>query len=504
MAEPIVFDISDAASDFLDTTGSVYLNAGTVVINNTSTKTSIDLFEGTGSRTATHFVMNGGDIRDWTYNAATGVLTQSTLAESEWNGTAWTNGNPASTAVKAVIRSAGCTLSGNLSDGASITLTDGGVWDITAHTNMFNTQGRASVEFRMDGGTLSIDESYFLGTDSNSSAIHFDISGGKITAAGDNAGLSLRKNASMNVYGDADINVGRIHVGVSGGHSQARFYGDSTTKVVNLDCAYNDASTVGYLTVEENATLRIQNVRAMDGHGNKGSLNFNVVGGNTFVTTMNLGVENATDVLMQTGGRLNVGTLNITGTGDAVTLSGGSLAVNTLNATGAFAFTGGTLNVGTYNGNLVNEGGTLDIVTLDTLTYETEAYAIFSDEIGTTTINGTYTQGENGILKIQFDGTESDQLLATSLTLGGTLLLEMLNEPTTPTSYKIFGDNPTIIGDFASVLGSGNLASWSFDSLTGTVNYLPSSYVPEPASGVLLLLGWWGWSFSRKKLRAVR
>ena len=98
---------------------------------------------------------------------------------------------------------------------------------------------------------------------------------------------------------------------------------------------------------------------------------------------------------LETGGRFVGPTVHLAGTVNLNT--GGTLVANTINHTngGIFNFTGGTLSVETFNGNIVSTGGAL----------RPGGTPGDADTIGTTTINGDYTQNAAALLAL---GTKSD------------------------------------------------------------------------------------------------
>lgn len=134
-----------------------------------------------------------------------------------------------------------------------------------------------------------------------------------------------------------------------------------------------------------------------------------------------IGSLSGTGTFTQTGGVNNVGELTIgelpfisdSGGNGTYNLQGGKLqagTIDTVNAgTANFNFTGGTLAVGTFIGNLANNGGTLAP----------------GASPGTTLVQGDYTQGATGILSIELGGTGTGQFDVLQVTgtaaLGGTL-----------------------------------------------------------------------------------
>jgi len=143
------------------------------------------------------------------------------------------------------------------------------------------------------------------------------------------------------------------------------------------------------------------------------------------------------ELTLSNGGSVNVGDTLKVGNPGTVNLTGGTLTADTIDHTdgGAFNFTGGRLDVGTFYGNLVNNGGTL---------------APGGTSPGLTIIEGDYTQVVGATMEIEIGGlaagSEFDQVVVTGpVDLAG------------------------------PVIGSHVLAS--------------QGPVPEPASATILLLG---------------
>jgi hypothetical protein len=154
-----------------------------------------------------------------------------------------------------------------------------------------------------------------------------------------------------------------------------------------------------------------------------------------------------------------------------VNLSGGTIVAGTVVHThgGRFNFTGGTLHVETFDGNLVNSGGTLAP----------------GSSAGLTTITGDYTQDANSILEIEIGGTDAndyDVLAVAGLaTLAGTLDVSLIDgfEPNWGDTFDVVSaasiledglalDDPT--GQFAWRLEAGSTILRLTYGLMGDVN----------------------------------
>jgi hypothetical protein len=138
---------------------------------------------------------------------------------------------------------------------------------------------------------------------------------------------------------------------------------------------------------------------------------------------------------------------------DVLKLEGGTLSsaeIKFQSFGGQFNWTSGTLHVGTYNGNLSNPGGTLAP----------------GQSAGSTTVNGTYTQGPAATLEIEIGGltagAQHDVVSITgNATLGGELHLSMLGDyvPYTTDSFTILASGGTLSGTFSNAAPLERLAA---------------------------------------------
>lgn len=204
----------------------------------------------------------------------------------------------------------------------------------------------------------------------------------------------------------------------------------------------------------------------------------------------------------QTGGTHTVsGTMTLAtnpGSGGTYTLSAGKLdAANIIvNAGGTFNFNGGTLAVGTFIGNLTNDGGKLAP----------------GNSPGTTNITGDYTQSAAGTYAVELSGllagTEYDQLnVSGTATLGGTLNVSLFDTGGGPFTPHLGDSFDILTADLIQgSFGSLSLAAldpglkWDISYLTdaiGTTDVVRLSVaaVPVPpaawlfGSGLLGLIG---------------
>ena len=156
-----------------------------------------------------------------------------------------------------------------------------------------------------------------------------------------------------------------------------------------------------------------------------------------------------------------------------------------INNFGSFFFTGGTLNVDTFNGDLANTGGTLGP----------------GHSPGTTTINGDYSQDASSTLLIEIEGliagAEYDVINVT-----GTATLDGVLDFYLDYSGLVLGDSFDILsaevinGTFASITDQQINTNWIWeldynldpsgtDILTARVTAVP---IPEPTTLLLAIL----------------
>ena len=158
---------------------------------------------------------------------------------------------------------------------------------------------------------------------------------------------------------------------------------------------------------------------------------------------------------IQSGATVNVAQETALFPGATLKLEGGTLDTQSVSfqGGGAFAWTGGTLHVGTFNGNLVNQGGKLAP----------------GHSPGATTVSGNYTQNA-GTLEIEIGGTSAgqfDKLIVTgTATLGGALNLAVINGfvPQAGNSFDIL-DWSTRSGTFATLNLPGGGLTWNTSQL---------------------------------------
>jgi T5SS/PEP-CTERM-associated repeat protein len=158
---------------------------------------------------------------------------------------------------------------------------------------------------------------------------------------------------------------------------------------------------------------------------------------------------------IQSGATLSVSQETALFPGATLKLEGGTLDTQSVSfqGGGAFTWTGGTLHVGTFNGNLVNQGGKLAP----------------GHSPGTTTVSGNYTQNA-GTLEIEIGGTsagQADKLIITgTATLGGALNVAVINGfvPQAGNSFDLL-DWATRSGTFATLNLPGGGLTWNTSQL---------------------------------------
>lgn len=435
----------------------------------------------------------------------------------------------------------------------------GGTHTVSSNLTLGANSGSIGI-YELSGGTLTVNGSILNGAGIN--AFHYkggtlNVGGGNGSIAVD----SFYLGTSYTLSGTAalttgDSMVGGIITGGAGVLTQSGGTHSSTVSVIGSSIGgsgtYNHsggAHTATYLTVGDDVggvgaynlsgtgTLASQ-LTVVGNYGGTGSFsqasgthtltagfaNGLVVGthaggngsytlsGNGVLTSdwERVGYNQGTGVLTQSGGTNTVNNLllgdngGVSGFGGDGTynLQGGQLIAGVIDAVtdgnATFNFTGGTLAVGTFIGNLVNNGGILAP----------------GASPGTTVVQGDYSQGAAGALSIELGGTGAglfDVLQVTgTATLAGDLDVMLWNG-----FSAVAGDSFDIVS--ATNLSGGfdalNLATlgaglvWNVDylydqDLAGT-DYVRLSVqaVPEAETYAMMLagLGLVGWAAKRHK-----
>lgn len=332
--------------------------------------------------------------------------------------------------------------------------------------------------YNLQGGTLTVSGSELIGSYGGTGS--FTQSGGTHTASYIDMALSNSNTGTYNLRGGT-LNAN----GMSGGPGISTLRIDGGTLNIasggGIDVDNLYVGTTGYSgSYTLSASHHITATNEIIGQGGIGSLT--QTGGTQLVTNLSLGT-------------------GVNGNG-AYNMQGGSLSaatIDTMNAgTASFNFTGGTLAVGTFIGNLTNNGGILAP----------------GASPGTTMVQGDYTQGATGALSIELGGTGAGlfDVLAVSgtVTLAGTLDAVFWNgfNATAGDSFNIVSAT-NLLGGFDTLnlatLGAGlawNVAYLYDQDVAGT-DYLRLSVqaVPEAETYAMMLagLGLVGWAARCRK-----
>lgn len=420
------------------------------------------------------------------------------IGYSGYNGTvnhsAGTNGSATATYLISIGHGAGRTGSYNLSGtgvvnaGNTMYVGENGIGNfnqtggsVTVPTAlMIGALTGSSGSYNLQSGTLSVTSALVSSTEyiGYQGAGSFTQSGGTHTAENMGMGANAGSSGTYNLRGGT-LNVdGYIWHG--SGTSTLRIDGGVlNVAAVNVDNLYvGTTSYSGSYTLT--ASRSITATSEIIGQGGVGTL------------TQTGGIHSVT-------GTLSIGT-GLSGNG-AFYMQGGTLTAGTIDAVNAgvsnFNFTGGTLAVGTFIGNLVNNGGILAP----------------GASPGTTVVQGDYTQGAAGVLNIELGGTGAglfDVLQVTgTATLGGELEVLFWNgfSAAAGDSFDVVSAT-NLLGGFDTLslatLGAGLV--WDVDylydqDLAGT-DYVRLSVqaVPEAETWAMMLagLGLVGWVARRR------
>ena len=236
--------------------------------------------------------------------------------------------------------------------------------------------------YTLSGGSLSVDPSAVFGLNvgygGNGSFIQ---NGGSFSSGELWIGHGVSSTGSYNLSaGDMTVTTEYIGYGQSGGGA-GTFTQSGGTHTVN-GSLYVGIS--GDYALTGNGTYTLSGTGALSantlGVGWRGIGTFNQTGGTSTVGTLSLGDDysGGQGTYNLQGGQLNAGQINVINANSGI-----------IPSVAVFNFTGGTLAVGTFIGNLANNGGTLAP----------------GASPGTTLVQGDYTQGETGKLSIELGGT---------------------------------------------------------------------------------------------------
>lgn len=197
-------------------------------------------------------------------------------------------------------------------------------------------------------------------------------------------------------------------------------------------------------------------------------------------------------------GHISVGgTLKIWGTG-TLQLDGGTIQAAMMDHTsgGRFNFLGGILDVGIFEGNLVQDGGTMVIGSSPGITHVTKNY---NQRDGAIEIEIFSDAGGSPVA-----GTDFDQLFADSMHLSGTLELVAAPgySPALGNTFTILDTNSGVWGEFSAVRNVELPGGLTFDVIYGANEVtLAVIMVPEPLSWMPIVVGLLGVSQRRRRQR---
>jgi hypothetical protein len=351
------------------------------------------------------------------------------------------------------------------------------------------TSGNAT--YTLSGGTLMQD------TVDPENAINWNNIGTSGTAVFNLSGTGL---ASFN---------GRTHLGQAAGGNGTVNQTGGTFEVRNHELILGDTGTGTYNISA--GTVRTMGGRPINvGHWNDSVGNLNVSGTGLVESGGDMNVGNgdttvgvtaiARGTVTQTGGTVRIGTggagnLNIANDLEAVgvyNLQGGTLDLtggnlNRGQGTATFSMTGGVLTgVGNIAGNsadstFTQQGGTLEVGGVP-------------GAGGASTINGNYSLGATGVLRLELSSASADQLTVNgTVTLGGQLNLQQTGALANGSSFIILANDGVdpVVGFFSN---APNGVPFSQGGNTYTVRYNAGDgndivLVPEPSAFLALVGG---------------
>ena len=311
-------------------------------------------------------------------------------------------------------------------------------------TGIFRKFGAGTMKFT---GDVDVD---IMTVDGGSA--HFN--GGSLTTA-ENLVVGLSSTAAVTIDNGATVNAGDFAiVGVRDNSDGTLIVdGDGTTlNAANVLRAGNTQNSVGTIEIRNGADVIAGIVDIAPFGSSSGTL---IVDGDGTTLTATNGLDVGFDSMgeakltVRNGGRVDVSPDLVVANGGVVELMGGEIntASFVVNSGGSFDFTGGTLHVDTFDGDLNNQGGTVAP----------------GNSPGITNVTGDYNQSA-GALAIELAGLGGagaanghDQMTITrNASLGGTLDVALIN-----------GFTPTH-GQVSTILTAGEVVG-GFDDFAGDV-----------------------------------
>ncbi len=279
---------------------------------------------------------------------------------------------------------------------------------------------------------------------------------------------------------------------------------NGTVTVTGVGSQWNNSSNLivgesgsGMVSVNNGASLMAgDDIMIGNLAGSVGTVNVN--GGQIQSSNLNVGVAGTGQLILQDGSVNVAGALAIGNMG-LVRMAGGALAANSLDqGSGQFEFLGGELSVQTFEGELVQDGGTL----------------VAGNSPGSMTVNGDFDFNA-GELEVEIaglvPGSEFDFYHVTgNVSLSGSLAVSILNHylPSIGDEFLFMQVDGLLSGQFQG-LAEGDLATYLGNGVGLYINYTAGdgndislsalSAVPEPTSALLFGITCSGLLFRRRK-----
>ena len=434
------------------------------------------------------------------------------------------------------------------------------VSDGAVTSNQIIVGNRDSGTFQQDGGTVTVNGGLTVGTGTGGTGV-YNLTNGLLSANsaaignGGTGTVTVSGSGQMTVSGNTSLNgsspgFGKLAISDNGQVSTTSFFigdngnGIGIVEITGGKLTVNDWFCIGH-SDNGNGTVIVDGGELITTHGaadhgihigthgnttgtmivksgkvntaeNPRPIRIGTNGNSTGTLEVSGGEVYATTIFLSENSTGATGTMTISGDGfvsvrdsllvgnagkGTVNLDGGLLLADTINISGSYDSsmemrTGGTLWTKNVTGNLANTGGVLDLVHGD------------AGALGTTTINGNYTQGTDGTLRLElnFNGTDifNDFLdITKTATLAGTLDLLLTGSDwavliDTYTEIPILHYGEGIFGGFS--ISSDSIGfdafDWAFLTKNDGYGYLSltpmnddSGVTPEPGTWAMLLMG---------------